>query len=68
MESPDGIEPANKNAFTIMRYGQNNISAAVAHKGTYRTLVFGFPFESLTSDAMRDDLMRQIMRFLIDEP
>ena len=68
VESPDGIEPANKNAFTIMRYGQNNISAAVAHKGTYRTLVFGFPFESLTSDAMRDDLMRQIMRFLIDEP
>lgn len=67
VESPDGIEPVGKNTFTIMRYGQNNISAAVAHKGNYRTLVFGFPLESLTSETMRDDLMQQIMRFLIDE-
>ena len=66
VESPDGIEPADKNAFTIMRYGQNNISAAVAHKGVYRTVVCGFPFESIISDENRDDLMNQIMRFLID--
>lgn len=66
VEAPDGIEPADKNAFTVMRYGQNNISAAVAHKGFYRTLVCGFPFEAITSEEIQVDFMQQIMRFLID--
>ncbi len=66
VESPDGIEPASEKATTVMRYAQNNISAAVAYKGVYRTFVCGFPFESLTSSTERENLMRQIMQFLVE--
>lgn len=66
VESPDGIEPADPKAATAMRYAQNGVSAAVAYKGIYRTFVCGFPFEALTTDAQRDALMRQVMRFLVE--
>lgn len=62
--SPDGIEPYGDNAYTIMRYKQNNISAAVAYKGSYRTVICGFPFEALTNGQEREKLMHEIMRFL----
>ncbi|MGN0187204.1 MAG: xanthan lyase [Paludibacteraceae bacterium] len=66
VESPDGIEPADTKAFTAMRYSRNNISAAVAYSGIYRTFVCGFPLEALTSNVQRDELMRQIMQFLTE--
>ena len=66
MESPDGIEPADAKAFTAMRYSRNNISAAVAYSGIYRTFVCGFPLEALTSDAQRQNLVQQIMLFLTE--
>ncbi|MBO4556998.1 MAG: N-acetylmuramoyl-L-alanine amidase [Bacteroidales bacterium] len=53
VESPDGILP-DKSSFTVCRYTDSGISAAVAYKGTdYRCLTFGFPLETITS---RDDL------------
>ncbi|MDY6036578.1 MAG: xanthan lyase [Paludibacteraceae bacterium] len=66
VESPDGIEPADAKAFTAMRYSRNNISAAVAYSGIYRTFVCGFPLEALTSDAQRQNLVQQIMLFLTE--
>ncbi len=66
VESPDGIEPAEAKAATVMRYAQNGISAAVAYQGIYRTFVCGFPFEAIASEAQRDTLMRQVMRFLVE--
>lgn len=67
VESPDAIEPADQNAFTVMRYAQNNMSAAIAYKGAYRTVVCGFPFEALTSEEQRNEFMWQIMQFLVDK-
>ena len=65
-ESPDAIEPVGEGAATVMRYTQNNLSAAVAYEGqVYRTFVMGVPFETLRSADDRAALMRQVADFLI---
>lgn len=63
VESPDGIVPANENAFTIFRYSENNISAGVAYKGAYKTCVLGFPFEAIRTTNEKDKLMEAILTF-----
>jgi hypothetical protein len=63
-DSADGIEPADSKAFTAMRYGENNISAAVACKDTFSTFVCGFPFETIKTQAQRDDFMLLVLEFL----
>lgn len=63
VEAPDGIEPADSAGFTIMRYSENNLSAAVAWKGNYRTVTLGFPFETIQDAAARDSLMKEVITF-----
>lgn len=66
VESPDAIEPVkgNKMNYTIMRYNENNLSAAIAYQGDkQRTVVMGFPFEAIKKEADRNRLMREIMAF-----
>ena len=64
VESPDAIEPATKDVWTVMRYAQNNLSAAVAYKGSYRTFIMGVPFETLRTAGEREQLMKSIVDFL----
>lgn len=63
VESPDAIEPADGNAHTIYRYDENNLSAAIAYKGEYKTCVLGFPFEAVRSENEREHLMKSIFDF-----
>ena len=63
VESPDALEPADKQAYTIMRYAENNLSAGVAYEGDYKTVALGFPFEALRTEAERGQLMRRILDF-----
>ena len=63
VESPDAIEPAVKEAYTVMRYPENNLSAGVAYRGAYKTCVLGFPFESLRTAEERACLMNAILTF-----
>lgn len=63
VESPDAIEPASGNAYTVMRYAENNLSAAIAYEGTYKTFIMGFPFESIRHAEARRQLMQQILHF-----
>ena len=64
VESPDGIAPA-KNAFTIMRYADSGISAAVAYRGSdYRCICFGFPIETLTTQRDINTLVKEAVEFL----
>ena len=63
VESPDAIEPATKDAYTIMRYSENNLSAGVAYKGDYKTCILGFPFEALRTASEREALMNAILTF-----
>lgn len=65
VESPDAIEPADTTAQTVMRYGENNLSAAVAHIGKdYATFVMGVPFEAIRETGRRNALMQQILHLL----
>ena len=69
VESPDAIEPACKEATSVMRYSENGLSAAVAYSGPdYRTCVLGFPIEALTSTQQMATLIQQIMQFLHPSP
>jgi len=65
VDSPDGIESADNMAFTLMRYGENNISAAVGYLGNYHSLVCGFPFEALETEQQRNDFMKMVIKFLM---
>ncbi|NQV16648.1 xanthan lyase [bacterium] len=61
-ESPDAIEPADSAAATILRYGENNTSAAVAYTGSSNIIIFGFPFETILSEASRHKVMHTLLR------
>ena len=65
VESPDAILPSDDRSFTFMRYCGSNTSAAVAYDGDYRAVSLGFPIEALTSQQQVDDLMREVIRFLL---
>jgi hypothetical protein len=63
VESPDAIEPSGDGAIRIYRYTSGGCSAGVAYKGSYRTVVLGFPFETVLTDAQRTELMKRVMEF-----
>ena len=65
VESPDAIVPVGENAYTVVRYSQNNNSAVVAYSGEdYRVVVCGFPFETLATEEMQEQFMLQVIEFL----
>ena len=65
VESPDGILPSSKKGVTVMKYADNNMSAAVATDfGNYRSVVVGFPFECIDDDAVRDKIMFDVLNYL----
>ena len=65
VESPDSFYAADKNkGCTLMRYSENNLVAGIAYApGPYRTVVLGFPFETIESADARTSLMRQVLNF-----
>lgn len=63
VESPDALEPADAQVKTVLRYAENNLSAGIAYDGDYKTVVLGFPFETLCTEAERDVLMQRILKF-----
>jgi hypothetical protein len=62
VEAPDALDPV-KDSHTIMRYSDNHFSAAAAHAGSYKTVVMGFPFETIIDKKQRDLLMKMILEF-----
>lgn len=64
VESPDAIEPSEKNSYTIFRYSENNLSAGIASQTNYKTCVLGFPFEVIEEENQRNDLMKGILSFM----
>jgi hypothetical protein len=66
VEGADALEPADSTAITLMRYAENNMSAAVAFRGTYGVVSLGFPFETLVEQQMRDAMMKRILNYLLN--
>lgn len=64
VESPDAVKASDAAGATIMRYTENTKPAAVAvDRGTYRTVVAGFPFESINCCKARNTFMQDILNF-----
>jgi hypothetical protein len=63
VEAPDAIEPSGKGAICAFRYSENNTSAGVVYTGKYKTIVLGFPFETIISEKERNRFMEEIMNF-----
>lgn len=66
VEAPDAIEPATRAAKTLLRYAENNISAAVGFRGKHRVVAFGFPFETILGQSQRDATMAAVLRYLME--
>ena len=65
VEAPDAIEPSGKNGVTAFRYKENNAGAGTIYMGEYKTVILGFPFETIISNNERDALMKDILDFFI---
>ncbi|MDP2890102.1 MAG: hypothetical protein Q8P34_14195, partial [Bacteroidota bacterium] len=63
VESPDAIEPKGKDAKVLFRYKGDNKTAGVCFDGDYKSVVLGFPFETITTEKQRDELMRQVLKY-----
>ena len=64
VESPDAIEPYGKRAISAFRYTENNTSAGVVFQGDFKTVVLGFPFETIVDKQQRKNLMKQVLTYL----
>lgn len=65
--SPDAIIPGALMAATIMRYDDNQSSAAIALSGvSHKAVTLGVPFEAIMHSTKRQYLMTQILNFLYD--
>lgn len=61
VEAPNAIAPQN-GAETILRYKENQFSAAISYKGNYGVVVFGFPFETILKPEVRNEIMKSIIK------
>lgn len=66
VESPESFAAADPSCgAAIFRYAENDYIAGVAYDpGSHRTVILGFPFETIHSSEARDSVMAQVMNFL----
>lgn len=67
VEGADALEPTDSTATTLMRYRENNASAAVAYHGEYGVIAVGFPFETIKNQHTRDMMMKKILHYLVEQ-
>ncbi|MEN8156817.1 MAG: hypothetical protein ABFS10_07695 [Bacteroidota bacterium] len=65
VEGADALEPVDSTATTLIRYRENNMSAAVACKGEHGIVSMGFPFETIKGSKTRDEMMKKILNYLL---
>ena len=66
VQAPDALQPTHPNAFCAFAYGGGQ-GAGVAYRGTdYRVITMGFPFESITDEAVRGKAMGAMLKFLVE--
>ncbi len=64
VESPDAIKASDERGATILRYSENNIPAGIASsRNGYKTVVVGFPFETIKSKDERNMFMQRVLNF-----
>ena len=69
VETPDGIVPADDKGSTILRYRDTNISAGICYEGKgYRTVVLGFPLETLSDPNHIKETLAAALAFFLRQP
>lgn len=63
VEAPDEIGPINGSE-VLLRYNENEFSAAVGFKEGRGVVVFGFPFETIIDEAKRNEIMKAVIDYL----
>jgi hypothetical protein len=63
VEAPDAVTPSSESGKVIARYKENGFSAATAFVGYYKSVVFGFPFETILDENDRKEVMKAILSF-----
>jgi hypothetical protein len=63
VESPDELAPVQGGS-VLLRYSENSFGAAIGYKGTANIVVMGFPFETITTSAARDAVMKGVVEYL----
>ena len=64
VESPDAIKASDNKGATIVRYSENNIPAGIASsRNGYKTVVLGFPFETIKNENERNEFMERVLNF-----
>lgn len=63
VEAPQAINP-EKEGETLLRYSENTNSAAAGFRGGYKTVVAGFPFETITDTQQRNKFMKFVLNYL----
>ncbi|MEN8229275.1 MAG: xanthan lyase [Bacteroidota bacterium] len=67
VEGADALEPADSTASTLIRYTENNMSAAVGFRGDYGIVALGFPFETIRDQLARDLIMSKTITYLLKQ-
>lgn len=62
VEAPEALSPENGSE-TILRYKENQFSAATAYKKGYGVVAFGFPFETILRPEVRTEIIKAIIRY-----
>lgn len=63
VEAPQAIN-SEKGGEVLLRYSENTNSAAVGFRGGYKSVVAGFPFETITDAHQRNKFMKFILGYL----
>jgi len=63
VEAPDELGAVNGSK-VLLRYSENNFSAAIGYKEKYGVVSFGFPFETVLNKKDRAELMKSVLSFL----
>lgn len=66
VEATEIVTPVGEDAHTILLYNTDT-SAAVAYSGSHRTIVVGFPFETITDANERNRMMAKCLDYLLLE-
>ncbi len=63
VEAPDAIAGINGGEI-LLRYSENNFSAAVGYKGNYGVVALGFPYETILGEKQRYEVMNSVLKYL----
>jgi hypothetical protein len=63
VEAPDEFGAVNGSE-VLLRYGENNYSAAIGYKDKYGVVSLGFPFEAIIGEKQRSAIMKSVLNYL----